>query len=53
MIRLFLGIILVFGAVGGMDTQPLASTAVFASQIALAVIGLVLMYFGTQKIAKQ
>lgn len=53
MIRLAIGFLLVFGAVGGMDAQPLASTAVFASQIALAVIGLVLMYFGTQKIAKQ
>jgi hypothetical protein len=53
MIRLVLGFLLVFGAVGGMDAQPLASTAVFASQIALAVIGLVLMYFGTNKVANQ
>ncbi len=53
MIRVILGFLLVFGAVGGMEAQPLASNAVFASQIAAAVIGLVLMYFGTNKIAKQ
>ncbi len=53
MIRLVIGFLLVFGAVGGMDAQPLASGVVFASQIAAAVIGLVLMYFGTQKIANQ
>ena len=53
MIRLVLGFLLVFGAIGGMDAQPLASTAVFASQIAFAVIGLVLMYFGTNKVANQ
>jgi len=53
MIRAILGFLLVFGAVGGMDAQPLASNAVFASQIIAAVIGLVLMYFGTKKISEQ
>ena len=53
MIRFFIGFLLVFGAVGGIDAQPLASNAVFASQIAAAVIGLVLMYFGTNKLANQ
>ena len=53
MIRTVLGFIMVFGAVGGMDAQPLASSAVFASQIGFAVLGLVLMYFGTKKIANQ
>lgn len=53
MIRVILGFLLVFGAVGGMDAQPLASNAVFASQIAMAVIGLVLMYFGAKKLSKE
>lgn len=53
MIRTILGFLLVFGAVGGMEAEPLASSAVFAAQIAFAVLGLVLMYFGTNKIAKQ
>ena len=53
MIRTILGIVLVFGAVGGMEVQPFASGAVFAAQIGLAVLGLVLMYFGTKKIANQ
>jgi hypothetical protein len=53
MIRAIVGFFLVFGAVGGMEAQPLASNAVFASQIAFAVLGLVLMYFGTKKIANQ
>lgn len=53
MIRVILGFFLVFGAVGGMEAQPLASTAEFAAQLAAAVIGLVLMYFGTKKISNQ
>jgi hypothetical protein len=53
MIRTIIGFFLVFGAVGGMDAQPLASSAVFATQIAFAVLGLVLIYFGTKKIANQ
>jgi len=53
MIRTVLGFLMVFGSVGGMDAQPLASNAVFASQIGFAVLGLVLMYFGTKKIANQ
>lgn len=53
MIRVILGFLLVFGAVGGMDAQPLVSDAEFAAQIAFAVIGLVLMYFGMKKVAKQ
>jgi hypothetical protein len=52
-IRLILGIILVFGAVGGIDAQPLASNLVFASQIGIAILGLVLMYFGANKVSKQ
>ena len=53
MIRTIIGFFLVFGAVGGMDAQPLAGNAVFAAQLFAAVIGLVLMYFGTNKIANQ
>ena len=53
MIRVIIGFFLVFGAVGGMDAQPLASNAVFTAQLIAAVIGLVLMYFGTNKIANQ
>ena len=53
MIRAILGFLLVFGAVGGMEAQPLASTAEFAAQLAFAVIGLALMYFGTKKISNQ
>jgi uncharacterized membrane protein len=50
---MFLGLFLVFGAVGGMDIQLFASKAVFASQIVIAVIGLILMYFGAKKISQQ
>lgn len=53
MIRFVLGFLLVYGAVGGMDAEPLASTAVFAAQICFALIGLVLMYFGSKKLSNQ
>ena len=53
MIRVIVGFLLVFGAVGGMDAQPLASNAVFAAQLGFAVLGLILMYFGSQKLSKQ
>lgn len=49
MIRFCLGFFLVLCAVGGMDAQPFASSIVFASQLALAVVGLIIMYFGIKK----
>jgi hypothetical protein len=53
MIRAILGFLLVFGAVGGMDAQPLASNAVFAAQIISAVLGLVLLHFGIKKMTQE
>jgi hypothetical protein len=44
-IRLAVGFLLVFGAVGGMDTGP---TEYFYVQILTAVIGLMIMYFGVK-----
>ena len=49
MIRAILGFFLVFGAVGGMENTPEATTLEFTAQILCAVLGLVLMYFGTKK----
>jgi len=43
-----LGFMLVFGAVGGMETD--LSGQYFASQLVFAVLGLVLMYVGTVQI---
>jgi hypothetical protein len=48
MIRFILGLLLVFGAVGGMDADP--DGVNFAAQMALAMLGLLLMYFGTRKL---
>ena len=45
-IRLLIGFLLVFGAVGGMDNPDQA--AYFVEQIVAAVIGLGLMYSGTR-----
>ena len=45
-IRLLIGFLLVFGAVGGMDNPEQASY--FVEQIVAAVIGLGLMYSGTR-----
>lgn len=44
-IRLVVGFFLVFGAVGGMDHNPEAS---LPTLIALAVVGLFLMFSGTK-----
>jgi hypothetical protein len=44
-IRLAVGFLLVFGAVGGMDAGP---TEYFYVQILTAVIGLMIMYFGVK-----
>ena len=43
-IRIVIGFLLVFGAVGGMDTVPDA----LMSQVIIAVIGLGFMYSGTK-----
>jgi len=53
MIRFWLGLFLVFCAVGGMDAQPFASSIVFASQLALAVVGLIIMHLGVKKMNRQ
>jgi hypothetical protein len=47
MIRFLIGFLLVFGAVGGMDADPEGVN--FTAQMIAAVVGLVLMYFGTRK----
>jgi len=49
MIRVILGLFLVFGAVGGMDN---GTDAELPYQIALAVVGLLIMYFGVRKMEK-
>lgn len=46
MIRFVLGLVIVFGAVGTLDIDPEANVLL---QTALAGVGLVLMYMGTQK----
>ena len=48
MIRFILGLLLVFGAVGGMDADPEGIN--FAAQITIAMLGLFLMFLGTRKI---
>lgn len=47
-IRLILGLILVFGAVGGMDDPTLADH--FGEQMLLAVVGLALMLWASRAI---
>ncbi len=49
MIRVIVGFILVFGAVGGMDN---ATDAQLLPLVAVAALGLVSMYFGVQKVNK-
>jgi hypothetical protein len=49
MIRIIVGLFLVFGAVGGMDN---GSDSQLPYQIALAVVGLLLMHFGVRKMEK-
>ena len=50
MIRFIVGLLLVFGAVGGMDN---GTDAELPFQLLLAVIGLVLMYFGSNKMQEK
>jgi hypothetical protein len=50
MIRFIAGLMLVFGAVGGMDN---GTDAELPLQLLLAVGGLVLMYFGTNKMSEK
>lgn len=47
MIRIVIGFLLVFGAVGGMDNGPQDA---LIYQLLAAIIGLALMYFGSNKI---
>lgn len=47
MIRTIIGFLMVFGAVGGMDN---ATDGQLIPLLALAVVGLVCMYFGTTKL---
>jgi hypothetical protein len=49
MIRLVLGFLLVFGAVGGMDN---GTDSQLPYLIALAVVGLLMMHFGIRKVEK-
>jgi hypothetical protein len=46
MIRFIVGLVIVMGAVGTLDIDPEANVLL---QIALAVVGLVLMYLGSEK----
>jgi hypothetical protein len=47
MIRVIVGLIIVLGAVGTLDIDPEANVLL---QIALAGVGLTLMYFGSEKL---
>jgi hypothetical protein len=47
MIRVVIGFLMVFGAVGGIDN---ATDGQLIPLLALAVTGMALMYFGTKKI---
>lgn len=49
MIRIVIGFLLVFGAVGGMDN---GTDSQLPYLISLAVIGLLLMHFGVRKMEK-
>jgi hypothetical protein len=46
MIKFIFGLLLVFGAVGGMDADPEGIN--FAAQMSVAMLGLILMFFGTR-----
>jgi len=46
MIRFIVGLLVVFGAVGGIET---ATDAEIFPLIGAAALGLILMYFGTEK----
>jgi hypothetical protein len=50
MIRFILGFLMVFGAVGGMDN---GTDAELPLQLLLAVGGLVLMYFGSNRMSEK
>ena len=47
MIRFIVGLLVVFGAVGGMDN---ATDGELLPLFGLAIVGLVLMYFGSEKL---
>jgi len=47
MIRVIVGLLIVFGAVGGMDN---ATDSELLPLLALAVVGLISMYYGVRKI---
>jgi hypothetical protein len=46
MIRFIVGFLIVFGCVGGMDNAPNEDMFIL---IGMTIAGLVLMYFGTEK----
>ena len=50
MIRFVLGLLIVFGAVGGLENDPDASLLVLTT---IAIIGLLLMHSGAHAIGKQ
>jgi hypothetical protein len=47
MIKFIVGLLLVYGAVGGMEHQPLY----FLEQLGIAVMGLILMWWGTRDLS--
>ena len=47
MMRFIFGLLLVFGAVGGMDADPEGVN--FAAQMSIAMLGVILMFFGTRR----
>jgi hypothetical protein len=46
----FVGFLLVFGSVGGMETSIDSSFSILATQVFFAVIGLVMMFIATSNI---
>ena len=50
MIRFVIGFLMVFGAVGGMEN---GTDGQLPAQLALAMSGLLLMYFGSNKLSEK
>lgn len=48
MLRFIFGLVLVFGAIGGMDADPEGINLI--AQMSVAVLGLILMFFGSRNL---
>lgn len=50
MIRFVIGLLLIFGGVGGMENPVDNSTEEFLMQLGIIIVGFLLMYFGTRNL---